>query len=198
MKKVLNVGGNSKAIPLPPEYAGWDHLLLDIDPKGNPDVVCDARELATLPAGQFDAVYCSHNLEHYHRHDLPRVVSGFLHVLKEDGFVHIRVPDVGEVMRTVVEKGMDIEDVLYQSSLGPITVLDVIYGYGKEIESSGHDFFAHKTGFTQKSLLALLGRCGFSFFFSRTGNYEVMAYAFKNRPTEYAARLLALPPLADG
>jgi len=59
MKKVLNVGGNSKAIPLPPEYAGWDHLLLDIDPKGNPDVVCDARELMTLPAAQFDAVYCS-------------------------------------------------------------------------------------------------------------------------------------------
>ena len=32
MKKVLNVGGNSKAIPLPPQYAGFDHVLLDIDP----------------------------------------------------------------------------------------------------------------------------------------------------------------------
>jgi len=124
-------------------------------------------------------------------------VSGFLHVLKEDGFVHIRVPDVGEVMRTVVEKGMDIEDVLYQSALGPITVLDVIYGYGKEIESSGHDFFAHKTGFTQKSLLALLGRCGFNFFYTRLGNFEVGAYAFKNRPNEFATALLKLPPLGN-
>lgn len=64
MKKVLNVGGNTKAIPLPPEYAGWEHVLLDIDPKGNPDVVCDARELTTLPSATYDAIYCSHNLEH--------------------------------------------------------------------------------------------------------------------------------------
>lgn len=198
MKKVLNVGGNSKAIPLPPEYAGWDHLLLDIDPKGNPDIVCDARKLETLDRGMVDAIYCSHNLEHYHRHDVPKVVKGFLHVLKEDGFIHVRVPDVGEVMRHVVEKGMDVEDVLYQSALGPITVLDVIYGYGKEIESSGQDFFAHKNGFTQKSLLSLLARCGFNYFYSRTGNFEVMAYAFKNKPNEYATQLLNLPPLAEG
>jgi hypothetical protein len=29
-----------------------------------PDIVCDARELTTLEEGLFDAVYCSHNLEH--------------------------------------------------------------------------------------------------------------------------------------
>ena len=65
--KVLNVGGNSKAIPLPPQYAGFEHILLDIDPSGNPDVVCDARQLDTLTADQYDAIYCSHNLEHYHK-----------------------------------------------------------------------------------------------------------------------------------
>ena len=55
-------------------------------------------------------------------------------------------------MRSCVERGLDIDDVLYQSPAGPITVLDVIYGYAAEIESSGQDFFAHKTGFTEKSL----------------------------------------------
>lgn len=64
MKKVLNVGGNSKTIPLALQYAEFEHLLLDIDPKGAPDIVCDARQLTTLDASQFDAVYCSHNLEH--------------------------------------------------------------------------------------------------------------------------------------
>jgi hypothetical protein len=48
LKNVLNVGGNSKAIPLPPHYAEFEHLLLDIDPKGSPDIVCDARMLTTL------------------------------------------------------------------------------------------------------------------------------------------------------
>ena len=65
MKRVLNVGGASKAIPIPQHYAGWEHVLLDVDPNQEPDIVCDARELVELPAGGFDAIYCSHNLEHY-------------------------------------------------------------------------------------------------------------------------------------
>jgi predicted SAM-dependent methyltransferase len=93
-RKVLNVGGNSKAIALPPVYQGWENVLLDIDPKGQPDVLCDARELAGLAGGEYDAVYCSHNLEHYHRHDVPKVLAGFRHVLKAEGFAHIRVPDM--------------------------------------------------------------------------------------------------------
>jgi hypothetical protein len=48
-RKVLNVGGNSKEIALPPQYNGWQHVLLDIDPRGNPDIVCDARNLTSLP-----------------------------------------------------------------------------------------------------------------------------------------------------
>ena len=141
-RKVLNVGGNSKEIPLPPEYAGFDHWLLDIDPKGSPDIVCDARELATLEGGAFDAVYCSHNLEHYYRHDVPRVLAGFLHMLKDGGFAHIRVPDINEVMRLTIERGLDIDDVLYTSPSGPIMVLDVLYGYAVQIERSGQDFYA--------------------------------------------------------
>ncbi len=61
-KKFLNVGGNRKDIPVPSYFDGWDHILLDIDPAGNPDIVCDARELQTLEPGRFHAVYCSHNL----------------------------------------------------------------------------------------------------------------------------------------
>lgn len=193
MRKVLNVGGNSKDIPLPPQYAGWEHLLLDIDPRGKPDIVADARELQHLPKGEFDAVYCSHNLEHYYRHDVGKVLMGFAHVLKDDGFAHIRVPDMGGVMQAVVAKNLDIDDVLYQSPAGPITVCDVIYGYGVEIESSGNDFFAHKTGFTQKSLSVILRRFGFSWVFIQPGNLELMAVAFKNKPAEYAAGLFRLP-----
>jgi hypothetical protein len=192
MKKVLNVGGNSKAIPLPPQYAGFDHWLLDIDPRGSPDIVCDARELTTLEEGLFDAVYCSHNLEHYYRHDVPRVLAGFLHVLEDGGFAHIRVPDINEVMRLAIERGLDIDDVLYTSPAGPIMVLDVLYGYSVEIERSGQDFYAHKTGFTEKSLLAALNRAGFSKTYSTTGNLEISALAFKGEPDQAARALFGL------
>lgn len=193
MRKVLNVGGNSKEIPLPPQYAGWDHVLLDIDPRGSPDVVCDARELSNLPGSAYDSVYCSHNLEHYYHHDAIKVLSGFVHVLKADGFALIRVPDLGELMRTVVEKNLDIDDFLYQSPAGPITVRDVIYGYGVEIERSGNHFYGHKTGFTQKSLISIVKTAGFQWVFTQVGNLEVVAIAFPNKPTEYAEKLLGLP-----
>jgi ubiquinone/menaquinone biosynthesis C-methylase UbiE len=191
-KKVLNVGGNSKAIALPPQYAGYEHLLLDIDPRGKPDIVCDARLLTSIEGNQFDAVYCSHNLEHYYRHDVPKVLAGFLHVLKEGTFAHIRVPDIAEVMRITIERGLDIDDVLYESPAGPIMVLDVLYGYTVEIERSGQDFFAHKTGFTQKSLVNVLHKAGFSNIYSAIGNLEINAFAFKGKPDEAALSLLSL------
>ena len=188
-RKVLNVGGNSKDIAMPDIYNGWTQVWLDIDPSVNPDVLCDARELITLPANTYDAIYCSHNLEHYYRHDVKKVLAGFYHVLKKDGFAHIRVPDMGAVMREFVEKNMDINDTLYVSPAGPIAIQDVMYGWGKEIESSGHDFFAHKTGFTEKSLIATLIDANFYQVYSGTGHFEIAAYAFKDEssPSELAA-----------
>ncbi len=199
-KKVLNVGGNNKSIPLPPQYAGFEHLLLDIDPTGQPDICCDARKLATLEAGQFDAIYNSHNLEHYYRHDVGAVLSGFRHVLKEGGFIQIRVPDMAEVFRRIVEGNLDIDDTLYQSAAGPIMPLDVIYGFQAQIERSGQEFFAHKTGFTQKSLMRALQRAGFTKVYSSVGNLEVNAVAFKGQPSNETLALWGLPaenPVAE-
>ena len=192
-KKVLNVGGNSKAIALPPQYEGFEHLLLDIDPAGQPDIVCDARNLTSLSANSFDAIYCSHNLEHYYKHDIPKVLAGFLHTLKEGGIAHIIVPDIGAVMRATLERRLDIDDTLYESQLGPITVLDVLYGYGKQIESSGQEFFAHKTGFTHTSLAKSLQAAGFSSIFSGEDRLNAVALAFKGRPSTQTLSLFNLP-----
>jgi SAM-dependent methyltransferase len=191
---VLNVGGGSKQIPIPGHYSGWTHLLLDIDAGGNPDVICDARKLSTLQGEQFNAVYCSHNLEHYYMHDALKVLRGFLHVLKPDGFAEIRVPDLSSVMKRVVAAGLDVEDTLYVSPSGPISVRDVIYGFGKQIEISGVDFYAHKTGFTPASLRAALIQSGFPhvFVFESEDAFEVRAVAFKSEPAERLRAMLHL------
>lgn len=194
MRKVLNVGGNSKEIPLPSQYAGWEHVLLDIDPKGQPDVVCDARELHTLPEGGYESIHCSHNLEHYYHHEVPKVLAGFAHVLKPNGFAYIRVPDMWELMKVVVQNHLDIGDVLYHTTTGqPITARDVIYGWGIEIERNGNDFMAHKTGFTQKALREFLSAAGFPWVFTTLGKLEILAIAFKGKPDEYATQLFQLP-----
>ncbi len=182
MKRLLNVGGGSKSLKLPPEYDGFEHLLLDIDPAGKPDIVLDGRKLLELPAANFDAIYCSHNLEHYFRHDVPKVLEGFLHVLKPGGFAHIRVPDLIELMRIVVQKNMDLEEQLYESAVGPIAPLDVIYGFGRQLETSGNDFFAHKTGFSVQSLSRAVEKAGFSPNYAKVANLEINLIAFKGKP----------------
>ena len=194
-RRVLNVGGDNKSIAIPGHYDGWQHMLLDIDSRGNPDVVCDARKLTTLRAAQFDAVYCSHNLEHYYPHDVATVLSGFLHLLKADGFTEIKCPDIMAVLKHVAQSGMDLGDVLYQSQAGPITAHDVVYGFGKEIERSGQDFYAHKTGFSAKSLRGALERAGFPaiFVFESPGAFEVRALAFRAPPTADQRRVFGLP-----
>jgi SAM-dependent methyltransferase len=193
MSTVLNVGGNTRDIPLPPIYQGWTQVLLDIDASAKPDIVCDARELTRLPPSAYDAVYCSHNLEHYYHHEVAKVLAGFLHVMADDGFAHIRVPDLNAVMREMVAKNLDIEDVLYVARAGPITVRDVIYGWAAEIERSGEAYFAHKTGFTVKSLVAKLTAAGFKEVYAGNAGREIIAFAFKSSPTEHAAKLLKLP-----
>lgn len=193
--RVLNVGGSNKQVPIPHCYLEWDHVLLDIDPRGNPDIVCDAREMHSLPSEQFDAVYCSHNLEHFYKHDCDRVLTGFRHVLKPEGFVDVSVPDLMAVMRHVVKTGMDIEDVLFRLHVGMITVRDVIYGWSAEIERSGVDYFAHKTGFSERSLLAALLQAGFAeaFAFLAPEVLELRVIGFKTRATDAHWELLGLP-----
>ncbi len=194
-RRVLNVGGGSKKIPIPAHYAGWEHVLLDVNPGLEPDLVCDARALGTLAPAQFDAIYCSHNLEHYYRHDTRKVLDGFLHMLKPDGFAEIRVPDLRAVMQKVVRNNLELNDVLYQSPAGPISVLDVIYGLAREIETSGSDFQQHKAGFTPQLLGQTLEDAGFAaiFLFASPDAYECRALAFRNGPTSYHHQLLKLP-----
>ena len=193
-RRMLNVGGGSKEIAVPQHYGDWEHLLLDIAPGPDTDIVKDARDLVQLNAAQFDAVYCSHNLEHYFQHDAAKVLAGFMHVLKADGFAEIRVPDMKAVIQHVASTGMDLDDMLYQSSAGPITAHDVIYGWGKQIESSGVDFYAHKCGFTAESLIRILSAAGFQrlFVMEVAKEFEVRALAFKQDPNEDQVAMLNL------
>ena len=181
-RRVLNVGGGSKGVALPPHFQDWEQLVLDIDPRLGADLVCDARALReATDANAFDAVYCSHNLEHYYRHDVDKVLRGFLHVLKADGFAEIRVPDIGELIKLLARNNLDIEQEIYKANIGSITAHDMIYGYAPEIEASGQDFYAHKTGFSADSLMRALRSNGFReiYFSPPLAMLELHAFAFK-------------------
>lgn len=194
MKRFLDVGGGKT--PNIPQYLMdaevWEHVVLDIDPDTKPDICADARELTALAPSQFEAVYCSHNLEHYFNHEVPKVLAGFLHVLKPGGFAEIRVFDIEAVMKHAVEKKLDIGDEIYKVGKLPVTVRDLLYGWEKENAEAGHDFYAHKTGYSRKSLTGLLNAAGFPIVSTTTGDFEIRALAFRTMPTLSLQRYLAI------
>lgn len=156
---VLNVGGGGRY--LPSHFEGWDQHLLDIDEQVKPDICCDGVHLRGMTEhfGKYDAVYCSHNLEHYYKHDVSKVLQGFWNVLKRGGFVEIHVPNIKNLMQSMAS--LDLHDVWYRLSDGsPVTFHDVLYGWNKAMEN-GNLFYAHKCGFTPISMYSALEQSGF-------------------------------------
>ena len=162
-KRVLNVGGGSTKAALDPiRYKDMRQSILDIDPRVRPDVCCDALDMASkIKAASFDAVFCSHNLEHYYYHHAKVVLAGMFYILKPGGFVEIRVPDILEAIKLMEARGSDLDDPLYVAAGGPIATIDVIYGWRLEIERSNQPYYAHKTAFTTTSLFRALAEAGF-------------------------------------
>ncbi|MBW0173033.1 MAG: class I SAM-dependent methyltransferase [Vulcanococcus sp.] len=192
-RRVLNVGGHSGGIPLPGAYGTFEHVLLGLNPDVGADLVLDVRELTSLEPQQFDAVYCSHNLEHVRQHEVPGVLAGFRHVLKPGGLAHIIVPDLQELMLVCVQQGIDLDGLLYESPMGPITPLDVLYGHGGIIAQSGQDGYAPRTGFSRRTLANVVEASGFSPMFCQQGNLELNLITFNGNPDPELAALFDLP-----
>jgi SAM-dependent methyltransferase len=187
-KRLLNVGGGSKGIVIPSNWIGWEQVLLDVDDGPDVDIVLDAKKLndpRTVPGESFDAVYCSHTLEHFHSHEVADVLAGFNRVLKPGGQVEVWVPNVATVAKALAE-GKDLDDEAYASPIGPIKLRDILYGYGPEIEKSGNDFYWHRTGFTPDRLEKALTAAGFTditVWLPEDGlEYELRATAIKPDP----------------
>ena len=186
---VLNVGGGASR-DLPSVYKGWDQHVLDIDPAVSPDVLCDVKDMrAKVKAQTYDAVFCSHNLEHVYAHEVPQVLAGFRHALKASGFAQIIVPDLNALLQAM--RGRDVMDAWYGASGCQISFHDVLYGWSREM-GRGNLYYAHKCGFTSKSLSAALRKAGFAKVMTAEDGYNVHAFAFMGKPTAATLKRLGL------
>jgi len=164
--KLLHVGcGGDKK----PEWMeGCKETRLDIDVNSNPDIVANMTEMGDI--GKFNYVLSRHSLEHLAPHDVDKALKEFLRVLEDGGCAIVFVPDLQDAKAT--------EEVLFVSPAGPITGLDLMYGFRPLLEAM--PYMAHKTGFIQETIEKAFKEAGFKNVKSaRMPHYELSCVGYK-------------------
>ena len=164
---LLHVGCGSESVPA--FMSGFVETRLDIDASKNPDIVASMLDMGEI--GEYDCVYCCHALEHLYPFEVKIALQEFKRCLKPGGYAIVFVPDLEDVEAT--------QDVILNAPCGPISGLDMIYGYSKAMRE-GNLFMAHKCGFVAKTLEQAFDGLGFSKVEAkRLVNYNLMAVAVK-------------------
>lgn len=168
----------------------WREIRFDIDPAFHPDIEGSLTDMHAVPTASVDAVYSSHNIEHVYPHEVHAVLLEFHRVLKEDGIVVLTCPDLRSVCEAVVNDRLT--EPLYESRMGPIAPLDILFGHRESVES-GKIYMAHKTGFTYSTLNTAFFQAGFKFSFggARSEAYELWIVSFKQRMTNEEGEKIA-------
>jgi hypothetical protein len=150
-------------------FKDWDEVRLDIDDRYDPDIVgniCDwtgwrDRAGGGFPFGErekdgFDAVYCSHALEHLHLFDISKALTSFRTVITRTGFVCVFVPNFQAACRWIAEGKTER---MYDAPCGPIYAHDVVFGHSGMTYGNPH--MQHRSGLTPELLRGLLLGAGF-------------------------------------
>lgn len=169
----------------------WDEVRVDIDESVKPDIVASMTDMSVIESNKFDAVYSSHNIEHLFAHQVSIALKEMHRVLNDDGYLIITCPDLVSVCKHVAEG--NLTEPLYQSGLGPISPIDILYGLRSDLKK-GNDYMAHNCGFTGKVLHRTLLDSGFKSVICVTKDIEfaIWAIAYKNKTVDQDDCLLEL------
>jgi len=161
MKKFLHVGcGTRKKSNTTGGFNtdDWLEIRYDIDKSVAPDYVGSMTDMKVIEDGSVDGIFSSHNIEHLFPYEVPMAMTEFLRVLNDNGVVILTCPDLKSVCELVIED--KLVETVYESEVGPITPLDIIFGHRGSIQQ-GNLYMAHKCGFTEKVLSATFDAAGF-------------------------------------
>lgn len=166
--KLLHAGCGGSALPEFLAARGYDEVRLDIDPQVKPDIVASLIDLGDI--GTFDAVWSSHVVEHLYPHQVRVALAELYRVTAPGGYAMVVVPDLEGVPAT--------EDVLFESAIGPLSGLDLIYGCRFDLERS--PYMAHHSGFVSKTLEDAMKAAGFDVVtMKRLPEFNLMAVGQK-------------------
>jgi SAM-dependent methyltransferase len=192
IKTVLNIGCGFQRLPLSPEQfpaGAWREIRLDIDPAVEPDIVASITDMTAIPDAAVDVVWSSHNLEHLYPHDIAQALRECFRVLQPGGMALFSVPDL-EAVAAVIARG-DADKPLYVSDAGPVTPLDILYGYAPAL-ARNMPLMGHRWGFTPETLARAFADAGFvPAAVCRAQGYELRIKAFRPPVPPLAATSLS-------
>jgi len=174
----------------------WEEIRFDIDEKVNPDIVGTLLDMSAVETGSVDAIYSAHNIEHVFPHEVPIVLKEFHRVLKDDGMVLLVCPDLQSVCEAVVDD--KLLQPLYESPEGPISPIDILYGYRQAI-ARGNEYMAHKGGFTYSVLNDVFIEAGFKMNYGGRNPdiWELFIISFKQEKLQEEINTIAKPFLKN-
>lgn len=176
-KVFLNIGcGQSHISKTNPYFKDWKEVRADLY-RDDVDLKCDLVDMSQIADKTFDCVWASHVVEHQYWHEMPKVFENLMRIIKDDGFVIVKVPDVGAIADRIKDGLLEPIPQLY--GLAPI---DFLYGMRMRVENDPLGEI-HKTCFTMKSMEMILGSFGIKAFLSDY-NYEITAVLYKEKVPE--------------
>ena len=194
MKTLLHVGCGPEDISHIKgfEIDDWKEIRFDIDETVNPDLVGSLTDMKLVETASVDAIYSAYNIDHIFPHEVPIALSEFYRVLKDDGLVVIKCPDIQRVCEAIVQD--KLLDTLYESPIGPVSAIDIMYGNRKEI-SAGNFYMEKKVGFTYSVLNGAFAEAGFKARFGGRSErgWELALVAFKQEKSEEDILSIATP-----
>ena len=170
----------------------WKEIRFDIDKEVKPDILGTLTDMKLVETNSVDAIYSSHNIEHVFPHEVPIVLKEFYRVLKEDGMVVLRCPDLQSACAAIVDD--KLLEPLYEASGFKIAPIDLLYGW-RESLALGNEYMAHKCGFTYSVLNSLFLEAGFKINYGGRNPdvFELFIVSFKQEKTEVEAESLGRP-----
>jgi len=194
MKTLLHVGCGPQNISHLREFNkdNWREIRFDIDENVNPDILGTLTDMKLVETASVDALYSAYNIDHIYPRQVPIALSEFYRVLKDDGMVVIKCPDLQTVCEAVAQD--KLLEPIYESSAGLISPIDIMFGNRKEM-AEGNEYMEKKGGFTYSVLDGVFWEAGFKTRYGGRSEKgcELTLIAFKQEKSDEEINKIAGP-----
>jgi predicted SAM-dependent methyltransferase len=125
--------------------SGFKHI--DIAEFPHIDHISSVDSLGFIAESSVSEIYCSHTLEYFDRHEVGRVLTGWLRILEPGGQLFLTVPDFDSLLQ-VYEKTKSLSSII-----GPL--------FGRWVNLDSHMPIFHRTVWNEMDLSDKLKEVGF-------------------------------------